>query len=83
CPTGCASLMERASALGNAAEVGERGSPLGPTLSRPEGKACINIFCVGVPDFLFYLELQVVIRRSTFASKKEINFFQVFHCTYI
>ena len=40
-----------------------------------------HFLCVGVPDFLFYLELQVVIRRPTFASKKEINFFQVFHCT--
>ena len=66
----------------DATEVGGRGSPLGPTLSRPGAERATTFFFVFVClDFLFYLESQVVIRRSTFASKKEINFFQVFHCT--
>ena len=38
---------------------------------------------VGMPDFLLYLEFRVVIRRFTFTSRKEINFFLTFHCTHI
>ena len=39
---------------------------------------------MGMPDFLFYLEFEMVIWRFTFTSRKEIKpFFITFHCTYI
>ena len=49
------------------------------------GKSGHHIFDVRVcQDFLFYLEFRMVIRRSTFTSRKEIkNFFLTFHCIHI
>ena len=34
-----------------------------------------STFCTGMPDFLFYLEFEMVIRRFTFTSRKEIKLF--------
>ena len=37
-----------------------------------------STFCTGMPDFLFYLEFEMVIQRFTFTSRKEIKLFSNF-----
>ena len=37
-----------------------------------------HFFCTGMPDFLFYLEFEVVIRRFTFTSRKGNQLFSNF-----